>query len=104
MVTKKARAQQRKRVATFARKHGVTSAAAEFEVSPTTVRVACKEHGVTPARSAEVSYELLARLINTDDPFKTIAEDEGTTPQAISKIATKCRAAGIKLKPRKRGG
>lgn len=102
-LSQKQRTKRRERIAKHASKHGVTSTAAKFEVSPTTVRVACAEHEIEPKRAVpEVSYALLARLINTADSFQEIADDYGIRRQAVSKIATKCRAAGIELQPRKR--
>lgn len=101
-LTQAQRQKRRERIAKHAGRHGVVMTAARFEVSPTTVRVACAQHGVEPVRSSPaVSYDLLARLINTDDPFQTVADDYGVRRQAVSKIARKCREAGIKIQPRK---
>ncbi len=100
------RRRRRQRVAKFCRDHTVEDAAVEFGLSAGTVRAACTEHGVVPAKADVTNgpsrnrLELVADLLYTNTAYSTLARQQGVTRQAVEKFASKCLAAGLKVRQR----
>lgn len=99
------RAERRAKVAEYCRTHSVRDAAQHFGVTPPYVYDACATAGVEclrepSARKAGRVLDIVAALVNTAQPYATIAERKGVTRQAVHAIVTRCVAAGIKVKVR----
>ena len=101
--------ERRRAIAEAVAARGLTipEAVSRLRVSERTVRDACEEHGVTPrfagrGPTADLTYTILARLINTPDGQTVIAETLGISPQRVNQVASKARAAGIRLHPQRK--
>ena len=101
--------QRRKRIADAVASEGLTipEAVERFRVSERTVRDALEEHAVEPRHAgrgptSDMTFRILAALINTADGQKPIADELGVSAQRVNQVASKTPAAGIKLHPKRK--
>jgi hypothetical protein len=79
----------------------------QFKASPTYIKMACKEFGVSLAVSDRVealgpnTLSIIAYLLNGTDPIREVAECFDVSRQRISDIKQRAEAAGIRF-PRRR--
>jgi hypothetical protein len=94
--------ERRRLAALHAQEHGLTSAAAAYELSVPMIRVACREFDITPLRKdrmAHSTYLIIASLLNKESPAD-IAKRHKVSVQSIDQIKRQCVAAGIKMPKR----
>lgn len=105
-LTHSERAARREQIAEFCKSHTLARAMSQFDVSESLVQTACREHGVTPKAPKPTNMpdrsrlRLIAALTNTTTPYAALARTHGITRQAVEQFATRCIAAGIKVKER----
>lgn len=98
----------------------ITSLCTRYACSYVFIKNACKEFGVhiegSEQRSTKASaaqgkstkpapskMQIVARIVNTDEPFASIAREFGLTRARIQQVAEECREVGIRFPRRFRG-
>jgi len=70
--------------------------AVEFGLSPSTIKGMISGHGDIGERT----FQIIADLINTEEPISNIAAKRGCSRQWIYTVVDRCKAVGITIKPR----
>ena len=98
------RALRRKKMADRVRKGAsLSEVAQEFKVSLSSVKAACLEHDVEPARRAApnvTALDVVAALLKGEETQSDVARRLGISRQRVHQIVVEAKKAGIKLKTR----